>query len=95
MASCGFKVLIALSAAWLVPWLGPLPTFGQEQPKVLQALLPKGGRVIETADLTKIAGKSRMLVLWMQSPTRRDTGEEYCGTAKDTGTRTERRLDGG
>ena len=22
-----------------------------------------------------------MLVLWMQSPTRRDTGEEYCGTA--------------
>jgi hypothetical protein len=81
MPSRRFKILIALSAAWLVPWLGSVPTFGQEPPKTLQGLLPKGARVIETADLTELAGKSRMLVLWMQSPTKQDTGEEYCGTA--------------
>jgi len=76
-----FKIILALSAGCSAFWLGTPTTLGQEPPKIPLSVLPNGARIIETADLTKIVGKSRVLILWMQSPTRQDTGEEYCGTA--------------
>jgi hypothetical protein len=46
----------------------------------IAALLPSGAKVIETADLTAAAHKSRTLVLWMLDDTRHENEDEYCGT---------------
>ncbi len=70
------RILMALSVAWFVPMV-----FGQEPPKTVQGVLPKGARIMETVDLAKSTGRSRILVLWMKNPTRRNMGEEYYGTA--------------
>jgi len=49
-------------------------------PDGVQNLLPAGAKVIETADLISIVGRPRILVLWMEHPTKHSGGEEYCGT---------------
>ncbi len=47
-----------------------------------QKLLPAGAKIIETADITALAGKPRLLVLWMLRPTRQviPKESEYCGS---------------
>ena len=50
----------------------------------IQDLLPLDAKIIETADLRAVPGKSRQLVLWMQNPEKilRKTdhpGDVYCG----------------
>src|SRR5579863_8074273 len=46
-----------------------------------QTLLPAGARIIETASLTKIVHKPRVLVLWMLGTAKHAGGQEYCGTS--------------
>jgi hypothetical protein len=41
-------------------------------------LLPSGAKIMETNDIGKIAGKSRVLVLWMTDATKHER-ENYCG----------------
>ena len=48
-----------------------------------EKLLPKGAVVIESADVSGIAQKPRVLVLWMLNPQKRNGGPEYCGTVVD------------
>jgi hypothetical protein len=66
---------------WLLLSLLKSVTTGQAPPPGLHAVLPVGAKVIETADVSDIAGKPRSLVLWMLQPKRVNTGEEFCGTA--------------
>jgi hypothetical protein len=49
--------------------------------------LPDGAFVIERADLTKVVGKSRTLVLWMQNPKKvpRNSADEYSCPEHTTG----------
>jgi hypothetical protein len=58
------SALLAMSAA--------MPFAAAQQPRAgsLQALLPTGAEIIETADLTAIARKPRTIVLWMLYPQR-------------------------
>src|ERR1043166_4120405 len=60
--------------------LAPLPA--QSLPsESIQGLLPPDAKVIETADLSALAGKPRQLVLWMRSPQEvmRNADTGYCG----------------
>ncbi len=48
----------------------------------LEKLLPDGARIIETANVSAVANKSRLLVLWMVTPSRHVRGAGgYCGDA--------------
>jgi hypothetical protein len=59
-----------------------LPTLhAQRSADAVQKVLPPEARVIETADAAHIAGKPRVIVLWMEHPTRHSDGFEYCGTS--------------
>lgn len=49
--------------------------------EALAPLLPPGAQIIETKDISDIAGKRRLLVLWMTDATKVHEPEEYCGTA--------------
>jgi peptidyl-prolyl cis-trans isomerase A (cyclophilin A) len=49
----------------------------------VETLLPAGAKIIETADISKPKGKSRVLILWMLHPTRHSGSREYCGTTVD------------
>jgi len=51
----------------------------------IQQLLQPGARIIETEDLSSVAGKPRELVLWMRNPKRvvRHPDAGYCGDAVD------------
>jgi hypothetical protein len=64
-----------------LPWLLFSLAIAQESGNGITALLPPGAKIIETADISRTVGKPRTLVLWMMRPVRRNTGEEYCGTA--------------
>ena len=45
-----------------------------------ESLLPPGARILDTADISKIARKPRLMVFWMQSPERVDEGDNpWCG----------------
>jgi hypothetical protein len=45
-----------------------------------EQLLPAGAKIIETADVSAVAKKSRMLVLWMVNPSKHIRGADgYCG----------------
>jgi hypothetical protein len=50
-----------------------------------EGLFPVGAKLIETVDVSGLAKKHRMLVLWMVNPSRhvRTAGESYCGDAID------------
>lgn len=71
---------IALRQFGLVFLLLPMLS-GQPPAEPFQKLLPVGARVIETADVTAIAGRPRTMVLWMERPARHSGGPEYCGTS--------------
>jgi len=60
MLSATLRALVATSSCLAI---------GQEVPtKSLLALLPRGAKIIETADLSSIAAKPRIIVLWMLNP---------------------------
>lgn len=42
--------------------------------------LPAGAQIIETKDISAIAGKNRLLVLWLSDATKVLDTSEYCGT---------------
>jgi hypothetical protein len=71
----------------IVPWglwivfIGLPILSAQRSVNAVQRLLPVKAKVIETADVTAIAGKARMMVLWMDHAEVHNTGEEYCGTS--------------
>jgi hypothetical protein len=54
-----------------------------QRPANPQKLLPSGAKIIETANLSAVAGKPRELVLWMQDPKTavRVPNAGYCGDA--------------
>ncbi len=58
---------------------------GAAQPPLasVQAVLPNGAEIIETADLTAVAGKPRMIVLWMLSPQRHVYKNQSGGDCSD------------
>lgn len=64
-----------------LPWLVLSAALGQDPGHAGARLLPPGAKIIEAVDISKAVGKPRTLILWMMHPVRRNTGEEYCGTA--------------
>lgn len=71
----GRRGSICIALLLSLPLFGPVLTA-----QGLEKLLPAGAKVIESADVSKIAGKPRDLVLWMIRPTevKRDPSG-YCG----------------
>jgi hypothetical protein len=47
----------------------------------IESLLPAGAKIIETSDVSTVAKKPRVLVLWMMSPKKHvgNSKSRYCG----------------
>lgn len=56
-----------------------VPTRAADRP--LETLLPSNAQILETKDISTIAGKPRTLVLWMTGAVKVHDRDEYCGTS--------------
>jgi hypothetical protein len=71
---------------WILPVFIALSTgWGSAQPTIpsLQKLLPDGAEIVETANLTTVVGKPRMVVLWMLRPQRYSSKNRNGGDCSD------------